>query len=105
MQKRSTETLLADLNWEPDEWISAEEMARACNLKTEWVVTRIQEEVLHGEHRNGQYFLSCATVWRVQQIEQIERQFDADPHLAGLVTDLMDEVRRLRTQLRLKRRD
>lgn len=103
MANKYIETVLAELGWSPDEWIPVEEMARACNLSTQWMVTRIQDQVLHAEHRDGHYYLSCASVWRVQQIDQLERQFDADPHLAGLVTDLMAEVRTLRKQLKLKR--
>ncbi len=102
MADQQMETLLAELGWSPDEWVPVEELARACNLSTGWVVTRIQEKVLHAEQRDGQYYLSCESVWRVQQIDQLERQFDADPHLAGLVTDLMAEVRALRKQLNLK---
>lgn len=102
MEHQHIDILLGELEWEPDEWISAQDLARACNLSPQWLVTRIEEKVLQAEYRNGQYFLRCASVWRAQQIRQLERQFDADPHLAGLVTDLMDEIRALRSQLKLK---
>lgn len=102
MEHQHIEILLSEFGWEPDDWITIKDMARACNLSQHWLVTRIEENVLHAEVREGQYFLSCSSLWRVQQIRQLERQFDADPHLAGLVTDLMDEVRTLRNQLKLK---
>lgn len=101
MQDEHINILPGELEWGPDEWIPAQDMARVCNLSHQWLMARIQENVLHAEHRGGQYYLSCTSVWRVQQIRQLERQFDADPHLAGLVTDLMEEVRQLRRQLRL----
>jgi len=102
MNHQHIEILLDELGWGPEEWIPTDDVARVCNLSHQWLLTRIEENVLQAERRQGKYFLSCASVWRVQQIRQLEHQFDADPHLAGLVTDLMEEVRRLRRQLRLK---
>lgn len=102
MTHQHIEILLDELEWGPDEWMSAEDVARVCDLNQQWLLARIEEKVLQAEYRNGQYYLSCASVWRVRHIRQLEKQFDADPHLAGLVTDLMEEVRTLRKQLRLK---
>lgn len=104
MEKRDFDTFPADLGWGPDEWIPLEDMARACRLDTHWLIERIEEEVLHATRRDGRYYLTCATIWRAQKIERLERQFDADPQLAALMTDLMEEVRSLRQQLKLARR-
>ncbi len=102
MEKRPIETLLAELSWDPDAWIPAEDVARVCRLSLDWITTRIEDDVLPARSRGGRYYLTCATVWRVQQIERIERQFDADPQLAALVTDLMEEVRALRQRLHFR---
>jgi chaperone modulatory protein CbpM len=36
---------------------------------------------------------------RMRRLSALERDFDANPELAGLVADLLDEVQRLRTRL------
>ncbi|MFA7438404.1 MerR family transcriptional regulator [Castellaniella sp.] len=101
MEKRDIDTLMADLGWGPDEWIPLEDMARACRLDVQWIIERIQDDVLQATYRDGRTYLTCATVWRAQKIERIERQFDADPQLAALMADLMEEIRSLRQQLKL----
>jgi chaperone modulatory protein CbpM len=81
------------------EVLHVEEMARLCGVSGQWLHARIQEEVIHAVQREGRYFLSCTSVWRIQQVFKIERTYDADPQLAGLVADLVQEVRHLRKQL------
>lgn len=85
--------------------LSADDMARLCCTSPEWVVSRIEEQVIEATAIGGRYHLSSQTVWRARRIADIERQFDADPHLAALVADLVDEVRSLREQIALLRED
>ncbi len=61
----------------------------------------MKEQVIEATAIGGRYHLSSQTVWRARRIADIERQFDADPHLAALVADLVDEVRSLREQIAL----
>jgi chaperone modulatory protein CbpM len=82
------------------EVLLVEEMARLCCVTTDWLHTRIEQEVIHAVHREGAYYLSSATVVRVQQVAQIEQTYDADPQLAALVADLVEEVQHLRRQLK-----
>ena len=42
---------------------------------------------------------ASTTLTRVRRIAHFEHNFDADPQLAALTTDLMEEVARLRRQL------
>ncbi len=79
--------------------LHVEEMARLCGVSGQWLHSRIQDEVIHAVEREGRYFVSCTSVWRIQQVFKIERTYDADPQLAGLVADLVQEVRHLRKQL------
>lgn len=78
---------------------SLERLAQVCCVSQEWLLARIDSEVLPADWRKGALPLSGETVWRVRQIAALEHKFDADPHLAALVTDLMLEVRSLRRQL------
>jgi chaperone modulatory protein CbpM len=82
------------------EVLRVEEMARLCCVSTEWLQARIEQEVVHAVHRDGTYYLSSATVIRVQQVAKIEQTYDADPQLAALVADLVEEVQHLRQQLK-----
>lgn len=43
---------------------------------------------------------STHTVIRARRIAQLERTFEADPELAALTADLMEEVRQLRRRIR-----
>lgn len=79
---------------------SLEQLARVCCVSQEWLEARIEAEVLPADWRHGTLLVSSETVWRVRQIAALEHKFDADPHLAGLVTDLMVEVRTLRRELK-----
>ena len=56
--------------------------------------------MVHAVYRDGTYYLSSATVIRVQQVAKIEQTYDADPQLAALVADLVEEVQHLRQQLK-----
>lgn len=92
----------AELQWGADDWVPVEDLARACRVELDWIMGHIDDEVLPARRREGRYYLQCSAIWRLQQMHRIERQFDADPHLAALVTDLLEELRSLRRQLRLR---
>ena len=66
-----------------DDSLSLEELARACRRAPEWVGNA------------GQTLRA-----RSRRVADLEASFDADPHLAALTVDLMEEVAELRHQLR-----
>ena len=61
------------------------------------LVRRLQE-ALRG-YIESAYPLNDPTLVRARRIAQLEATFDADPHLAALAADLMEEVLQLRQQL------
>lgn len=73
-----------------------EDLARLCCVSTDWVESRLLDESLVAEHREGVCYFSSADLWRARQMAWIEQQFDADP---ALVADLTEEVRQLRNRL------
>lgn len=82
--------------------LSLDELARACAIEPQWIVERVSSGLvcssLEGEP-------SCWTfvstdLARVRQLVAVERDFDANPELAALVVDLIDEVRVLRARLK-----
>ncbi|MFM9438050.1 chaperone modulatory protein CbpM [Janthinobacterium sp. CG_23.3] len=90
--------------------LTVEEMARACAVEPAWVLERAATGILGGPPQpvppappgapaSGWRFTSVDLV-RARRLRDIERAFDADEHLAALVVDLSEEVRRLRALLR-----
>jgi chaperone modulatory protein CbpM len=86
-----------------DAALSLDELARACNVEPDWVVRHVQAGVLGGE------MTVQVTSWRFRSVDldrarrllSLERDFDANEQLAALVIELGDEIRRLRTRLRV----
>ena len=81
------------------EMLHADDIARLCCVTTQWVHARIEQEILHAVMRDGKYYFSSQMLFRAKQVASIEHQYDADPQLAALVADLIDEVRALREKI------
>ena len=83
--------------------LTLDALARACRMDADWVAARLQEGLLAGTEGEGDrsaWRFSGATVVRARRIAHLELTFDADPHLAALTADLIEEVTALRQQLR-----
>lgn len=83
--------------------LSLEELAQAANVEPEWVVRHVQAGVLGGEPavQVASLRFGSSDLDRVRRLLRIERDFDANEQIAALVIDLSDEVRRLRTRMRV----
>ena len=79
---------------------SAEELARACGVALDWVRARVEAGVLQAAEGEGSWRFDSVTLVRARRIVQLETTFDADPQLAALTADLIEEVARLRLRLR-----
>ena len=75
-------------------------LALACSREPGWVVERVEAGVLQGDRIAGHWRFASSTVVRARRIAQLETSFGADPQLAALTTDLIEEVQRLRQRLR-----
>ena len=80
--------------------LSLEELARACCMAPGWVVERLEAGLIQGEQAGGTWQFSSTSVVRARRLARLESTFDADPQLAGLTTDLIEEVAQLRQRLR-----
>lgn len=80
---------------------SAEELARASGVALHWVQARVAAGVLHVDASNGTWRFDSLTLVRARRIAHLEVAFDADPQLAALTADLMEEVARLRRRLQV----
>ena len=87
-----------------DDTLSLQDLARACRRAPEWVLAHVEAGVIettaHGHtHHTTEWHFTSTTLVRARRIAQLETTFDADPHLAALAADLMEEVLQLRRQL------
>ena len=80
---------------------------RACCRAPEWVSERVEAGVLEVTPPSDTtatgfvtWRFSSATLVRARRVAQLEAAFGADPYLAAMTTDLMEEVARLRRRLR-----
>jgi len=79
-----------------------DELASSCTVTREWVIEHVRAGVLlesAGPDPFGWAFTSRDLI-RAKQLCSLERQFEANPELAGLVADLFEELDRLRARLR-----
>lgn len=88
-----------------DDSLSLEELARACRRAPEWVAEHVEAGVI--APHPGRVATAGMVTWRfasttlirARRVADLEACFDADPHLAALTVDLMEEVGELRRQL------
>ena len=81
--------------------LSLEEMACACAVEPDWIVERVEAGFL-GDVAVGQvtrWQFTSAELARARRMVAVERDFDANPELAALVADLIEEVERLKGRL------
>lgn len=80
-----------------ESWLTLEQVAAACTVEPEWLLHRIEEGLLPGASSiSGTWHFTHASVARARRMRQLERDFDAVPELAALVSDLMEELDELR---------
>lgn len=85
-----------------DARLTLDELAASCTVSREWIIEHVHAGVLlagHAPHPE-QWLFSARDVLRTRRLSGLERDFDANPELAGLVADLFDELERLRVRLR-----
>jgi chaperone modulatory protein CbpM len=85
-----------------DACLTIDELAVSCAVSREWVVEHVQAGVLLADSASdpAQWSFTGRDLLRSRRVFDLERNFDANPELAGLVADLVDELERLRARLR-----
>ena len=91
-----------------EDTLTLEQLAQACNRTAQWLTSRVHAGVLTPTACVGvemaqseQWRFSSAAVVRARRVSELERCFDADPQLAALTVDLMEEVALLRNRLHM----
>lgn len=87
-----------------DAQLTLEELAASCTVSREWIVAHVEAGVLLNEAAldsdPNHWLFSGRDLLRTRRLSALERDFDANPELAGLTADLFDELERLRARLR-----
>ena len=83
-----------------DEMLELADVTRICCVTQQWLLERIEQQVVQPIVRQDRYYFTSATVVRIRQVIHVEQVYDADPQLAALVADLTEEVQALRTQIK-----
>ena len=82
--------------------IGLDELAGSCNVSRTWIIEHVEAGVLldNPSPEPEQWRFTSRDLLRARQLRMIERHFEANPELAGLFVDLLEEVERLRRRLR-----
>ncbi|OGA15648.1 MAG: MerR family transcriptional regulator [Betaproteobacteria bacterium RIFCSPLOWO2_02_FULL_66_14] len=80
--------------------LGIEELCAACDLEREWLIRRVDEGLLpvYGTV-TAEWRFTGAEAERARRMRALERDFDAEPELAALVADMIEEIQALRAQL------
>lgn len=85
-----------------ESWLTLEQIAAACTVEPQWLERHIEEGLFpHTECVAGTWRVSAVHLRRARRMREMERVFDAEPELAALVADLLEEMDDLRARLRL----
>lgn len=84
-----------------DAALTLNDLARGCRMTPEWVHTHVEAGVLLPLSGRGaaEWRFASTSLGRARRIAHLEHVYDADPQLAALAADLMEEVAELRRRL------
>jgi chaperone modulatory protein CbpM len=81
--------------------LSLDELARACRVPPGWVIERVEAGLLQAApSAPGPWRFASASLVRARRLSSLETTFDANPEIAALAADLIEEVAQLRERLR-----
>ncbi len=84
-----------------DDLLTLADLAHSCDVSPEWIVARLEAGLLNLTITDAQQArYTSAELTRARRLCNIERDFDANPELAALVVDMMEEIERLRCPIR-----
>jgi len=85
--------------------LTLEELAAACNVDPQWIVARVEGDILKTQQGFviSAWRFTSAELVRARRLIATEKEFDANAELAALVVDLIEELDRAKRQLQLQR--
>ena len=84
-----------------DACLTLEQLCAAAALEREWLVRHVQEGLIPAAGAAvTEWRFTTLHIVRARRMHEIERTYDAEPELAALVADMLEEMDRLRARLR-----
>ena len=84
-----------------DACLTLEQLCAACALEREWLIRHVEEGLIPVSGTAvAEWRFTTAHLARARRMREIERTFDAEPELAALVADMLEEMDTLRARLR-----
>lgn len=81
--------------------LTLDELAQACAVEPQWIAERVEAGILgDGTMLVTSCRFTSYDLTRARRIRQLECYFDAVPELAAMVADLIEEVERLKGQIK-----
>ena len=84
-----------------DACLTLEQLCAVCALERDWLIRHVEEGLIpvSGTVVAGWRFTHLH-IARARRMREIERTYDAQPELAALVADMLEEMDALRARLR-----
>lgn len=78
--------------------LTLDDIVVSCTVSREWIIEHVQAGVLLDEPGPdpGLWAFTGRDLRRARRMIELERTFDANPELAGLVADMLEEIEYLR---------
>ena len=88
-----------------DACLTLEQLCAACALERDWLIRHVEEGLMPvtfavSGTAVAEWRFTTAHLARARRMREIERSFDAEPELAALVADMLEEMDELRSRLR-----
>lgn len=84
--------------------LSLDELAKGCQVSREWVIEHVQYGLLSNKDLintdPAEWIFDSYSFIRIKRIVAVERDFECNPELAGLVADMIEEIETLRNRLK-----
>ena len=80
--------------------LTLEQLCAACALERDWLVRRVEEGLIPVSGTViTEWRFTTVHLARARRMHEIERTYDAEPELAALVADMLEEIDELRARL------
>jgi chaperone modulatory protein CbpM len=97
---QTTTTIVAGVCLGDGGWLELEEFARACGAEVTFIRLLVDEGLLAPPVAEPAWRFGGEEISRVRRIRRLQRDFEANLASVAVMLDLLDEVERLRGQLR-----
>ena len=81
--------------------LTLEQLCAAAALERDWLIRHVEEGLIPVSGTViAEWRFTTVHLARARRMREIERTYDAEPELAALVADMLDELDELRARLR-----